>query len=57
MRKGWAGHVGGVEEKRNTYRFWVGRSEIKRLPGIHRHRWKYNIKKNIEDRIGGSRLD
>jgi len=24
MREGWAGHVACVEEKRNTYRFWVG---------------------------------
>jgi hypothetical protein len=57
MRKGWAGHVACLEEKRNVYRFWVWKSEGKRQLGIQRHRWEYNIKKNIEDRIGESRLD
>jgi hypothetical protein len=57
MRKGRAGHVACLEEKRNVYRFWVWKSEGKRQLRIHRHRWEYNIKKNIEDRIGESRLD
>jgi hypothetical protein len=57
MRKGWAGHVACLEEKINTHRFWLCKPEGKRQLGIHRYRWEYNIKKDIEDRIGESRLD
>jgi hypothetical protein len=43
----WAGHVARTGEKRNAYRNFVGKTEIKRPRGGHRHKWKYNIKREL----------
>jgi hypothetical protein len=38
-----AWHVARTEEKRNAYRFWLGKPEGKRLQGRSRRRWEDNI--------------
>jgi hypothetical protein len=42
-RMRWAGHVGRMGEKRNTYRILVGKPEGKRPLGRPRSRWVDNI--------------
>jgi hypothetical protein len=43
-RMKWAGHVARMGEKRNVYRFLVGKPEGKRPLGRPRRRWIDNIK-------------
>jgi hypothetical protein len=45
----WAGHVAGLEEKRDAYRILVGRPEGRRPLGRPRHRWEDNIKMDFQD--------
>ena len=40
----WAGHVGGMGEKRGVYRVLVGKPERKRPLGRSRLRWENKIK-------------
>jgi hypothetical protein len=46
-RMKWAGHVARMGEKRNEYRFLVGKSEGKRPLGRPRRRWMDNIKMDL----------
>jgi hypothetical protein len=41
-RMRWVGYVGQMEEKRNAYRFLMGKPEGKRSLGRPRRRWVYN---------------
>jgi hypothetical protein len=43
----WAGHVARMGEKRNMYRFMVGKPEGKRPLGRPRRRWIHNIKTEL----------
>jgi hypothetical protein len=44
----WAGHVACMGEKRGAYRILVGRPEGRRPLGRPRHRWKDNIKMDLQ---------
>jgi len=44
----WAGHVARMGEKRGVYRVLVGKCEGKRPLGRPRHRWKDNIKTDLQ---------
>jgi hypothetical protein len=44
---GWAGHVAGMEEKRNVYRLLVGNPEGKRPLGRPRRKWIDNFKMDL----------
>jgi hypothetical protein len=46
-RMRWAGHVAGMEEKRNAYRLLVGKPEGKRALGRPRSRWVDNIRMDL----------
>jgi hypothetical protein len=46
-RMRWAGHVAGMEEKRNLYRLLVGKPEGKRPLGRPIRRWIDNIKMDL----------
>jgi hypothetical protein len=46
-RMRWAGHVGGMGEKRNAYRILVGKPEEKRPQGRPRCRWVDNIEMDL----------
>jgi hypothetical protein len=52
----WTGHVARMGEKRNAYRIWVGKPEGKRPLGIHRRRWKDNIRMDLRE-IGWGGMD
>jgi hypothetical protein len=43
----WAGHVARIGEKRNAYRFLVGKPEGKRPLGRPRRRWVDNIRMDL----------
>jgi hypothetical protein len=43
-------------EKRNAYRILLGKPEVKRPPGRHRHRWEDNIKMDLRE-IGWGGID
>jgi hypothetical protein len=43
----WVGHVARMGEKRNGYRFLVGKPEGNRPLGRPRHRWRDNIMMNL----------
>jgi hypothetical protein len=43
----WAGHVAQMGEKRNAYRFLVGKPEGRRPLGRPRRRWLDNIRMNL----------
>jgi hypothetical protein len=45
----WAGHVAHMGEKRGVYRILVGRPEGRRPLWTPRHRWKDNIKMDLQD--------
>jgi hypothetical protein len=45
----WAGHVVWMAERRGMYRFLVGKLEGKRPLGRPRHRWKNNIKMDLQE--------
>jgi hypothetical protein len=51
-----AGHVARMEEKRNAYRLFVGKSEGKRPLGRPRRRWVDNIKVDLLE-IGWGGVD
>jgi hypothetical protein len=36
-------------ERRNIYRVFVGKLEVKRLLGRHRYRWEDNIKMDLQE--------
>jgi hypothetical protein len=48
----WTGHVRRMGNKRNTYKFVVGKLEGKIPLGRPRRRWEDNIKMNQENRVG-----
>ena len=48
-RMRWAGHVTRMGERRDAYRFLVGKPEGKRPLGRPRHRWDDNIKMNLQE--------
>jgi len=48
-RISWAGHVARTEERRDVYRFLVGKPEGKRPLGRPRRRWVDNIRMNFEE--------
>jgi hypothetical protein len=48
-RMRWAGHVACMGEKRGAYRILVGRPEGRRPLGRPRHRWKDNIKMDLQE--------
>jgi len=48
-RMRWAGHVARVGERRGIYRILVGKSKGKRPLGRPRHRWKDNIKMDLQE--------
>jgi hypothetical protein len=51
LRMRWAGHVAGLEEKRNEYRILVGKPEGKRPLGKPRRRWVDNIKMDLRKMV------
>ena len=52
-RMRWAGHVARVGEGRGVHRVLVGKPEGKRPLGRPRHRWKENIKMDLQEVGGG----
>jgi hypothetical protein len=48
-RMRWALHVARMREKRNAYRIWVGKPEVKRPLGRTRRRWVDNIKIELRE--------
>ena len=48
-RMRWAGNVARMGEGRGVYRVLVGKPEGKRPLGRPRHRWKDNIKMDIQE--------
>jgi hypothetical protein len=48
-RMSWTGHATRLGEKRNAYRFLVGKPEVNRLLGRPRHRWVDNIKMDVRE--------
>jgi hypothetical protein len=48
-RMKWAGHVACMREKRNAYRFMVGKTEGKRPPGSLGHRLEDNINMELRE--------
>jgi hypothetical protein len=55
-RRGWAGHVARMGEKRNAYRLLLRKPERKRPPGRPRRRWVDNIKMELPQ-IGWGGMD
>jgi hypothetical protein len=47
-RMRWAGHVARMEKRRGIYRVLVGKPEGKRPLGRPKHRWKKNIKIDLQ---------
>jgi S-ribosylhomocysteine lyase LuxS involved in autoinducer biosynthesis len=45
----WAGHVARMGDRTGTYRVLVGKPEKNRLLGRPRHRWKDNIKMDLQE--------
>ena len=45
----WAGHVAHMEEGRGVHKVLVGKPEGKRPLGRLRHRWKDNIKMDLQE--------
>ena len=48
-RKGWAGHIALIGERRGVHRVLVGKPVGKRRLGRLRHRWEDYIKFNIQE--------
>jgi hypothetical protein len=48
-RMRWAGHVAHMGERRDIHGILVGKPEGKRPLGRHRHRWKDNIKMDLQE--------
>jgi hypothetical protein len=55
-RMRWAGHVAEMGEKRNAYRFLVGKPNRKRPLGRPRHRWVDNIRMHLGE-VGWGDVD
>jgi len=55
-RTRWARHVERMGDRRGVYRVLVGRPEGKRPLGRLRHRWKYNIKMELQE-VGCGGMD
>ena len=55
-RMRWAGHVTRMGEGRGVYRVLVGKPEGKRPLGRLRHRWKDNIKMDLQE-VGCGGID
>jgi len=55
-RRGWAGHVARMGERRGVYRDLVGKPEGKRPLGRPRCRWEDNIKMGIQE-VGCGDMD
>ena len=54
----WTGHLVHMGERRGVYRVLVGKPGGKRPLGRPRHRWKYNIKMDLQEvGFGGYGLD
>jgi len=53
-RMRWAGHVARMGARRGLYRVLVGKPEGKRPLGRPRHRWKDNIKMDLQEMGCGS---
>ena len=49
----WAGHVAGMGEEREVYRFLVGKPDGKRPLGRPRRRWVDNIRMDLQEVICG----
>jgi len=45
----WAGHVAHMGEARGAYRVLMGKPEGKRPLGRPRHRWKDNIRMDLQE--------
>ena len=45
----WSGHAGCMEDSRVAYRVLMGKSKGKRQLGRHGHRWKDNIKGDLQE--------
>jgi hypothetical protein len=52
-RMRWAGHVACMGEERGVHRVLVRKPEGKRPLGRPRHRWKDNIKMDVQEVRGG----
>jgi hypothetical protein len=52
----WAGHVAHIIERRGIYRVLVGKPEGMRQLGRPRHRWKGNIKMDLQE-VGCGGMD
>jgi hypothetical protein len=48
-RMRWTGHVAHMGKERGVYRVLVGKPEIKRPLGRPRHRWKDNVKMDLQE--------
>jgi hypothetical protein len=48
-RMRWAGYVARMGEERGVYRVLVGKPEGKGPLGRHRHRWKDNIRTDLQE--------
>jgi hypothetical protein len=48
-RMRWAGHVASMTERRGVHRGLMGNPEGKRPLGTPRHRWKDNIKMDLQE--------
>jgi len=46
-RKRWAGHVARMGERKGSYRFLVGKLEIRRATGRDNYRWEDNIEMDL----------
>ena len=55
-RRRWPGHVKCVKERRGVYRVLVGKPEGKRPLGRPRHRWKDDIKMELQE-VGCGGID
>jgi len=55
-RKGWAGHIARMGEKRGVYRVLVVKPEGKRPLGRPRRRWGDNIKMDLQE-VGCGGMD
>jgi hypothetical protein len=53
-RMRWAGHVARMVERRDAYRFLVGKPEGKRPFGRPRRTWEDNIKMDLQEMRCGS---
>jgi len=55
-RMSWAGDVASMRERISAYRVWVRRPEGNRSLGRPRHRWKDNIKMDLQE-VGCGGMD